>query len=159
MYTICEVIHPQFRELTLKSFLIDYILSCEHTFLKNCNVCVCVVAVDVLAACKRLYVGEQCSSCLAISCNIRQQNLDLTSSLYRCNSMGASIPLLDYKEWLHMQTSHSTYLCLSKNTTVSRPLCACKWGRAMQMDCVYHVLNAKGLQGDLGGDRDPWNWP
>lgn len=32
---------------------------------------------------------------LAISCNIRQQNLDLTSSLYRCNSTGASIPLLD----------------------------------------------------------------
>lgn len=45
----------------------------------------------------RLYVGVTLNL-LAIICGVRQQNLELTSSLYRCNSMGASIPALDYRE-------------------------------------------------------------
>lgn len=35
MYTVCEIVIPKFRELLLKSFLINYILSCELTFLKT----------------------------------------------------------------------------------------------------------------------------
>lgn len=53
---------------------------------------------------------------LAISCNIRQQNLALTSSLYRCNSTGASIPLLDYREGVTAYANFTFNSTLPKQT-------------------------------------------
>ncbi|TMS15837.1 hypothetical protein E3U43_013130 [Larimichthys crocea] len=93
---------------------------------------------------------------LAISCNIRQQNLDPTSSLYRCNSMGASIPLLDYREGvtayanftfntpLPKQTCHPfQYLFVSMCSSVYLSEGElCKWP-------VCILLSAQGPQGDL----------
>lgn len=95
---------------------------------------------------------------LAISCNIRQQNLDLTSSIYRCNSMGASIPLLDYREGATMYANFTFNTPLPKQTcppfqnlcmSVYLFVCVyisegelCKWP-------VFILLSVQGLQGDF----------
>lgn len=53
---------------------------------------------------------------LAIRCSVRQQNSEPTSSLYRCNSTGASIPLLDYREGVTMYANFTFNTPLPKQT-------------------------------------------
>lgn len=43
-----------------KSLLISSSIFCPF---EDCDVCVCIVTLNVLAACKWLYVGVHCSSC------------------------------------------------------------------------------------------------
>ena len=65
---------------------------------------------------------------LAISCVIRQQNLDLTSSLY---SMGASIPALDYRKGISAY-ANSTFDTPLLKQTPSSPDYMCVFLRALK---------------------------
>lgn len=101
---------------------------------------------------------------LAISCNTRQQNLDLTSSQHRCNSTGASIPSSDYRDGV------TAYANFTLNTPLPKQTC-----RLFQNPCVCECVSlciqvresyANGLhvscwqckahQGHLPGDFYLW---
>lgn len=149
---ILYVKYPKFREYWHLNHLLPTLFCPVKIPFEDCDVCVCIVALDVLAACKVAACWRAMLILLAISCNIRQRNLDLTSSLYRCNSTGASIPLLDYREGVTAYANFTLNTPLPKQTRHLFPyprvcvrvfVCVYKWGRAMQMACMYPVCQCE----------------
>lgn len=96
------------------SYLLYFVLWTYH--LKDCDVCVCIVALKHSGCLQVTVCWSATLILLAISCTIWQQNLALTSSLYRCNSMGASIPLLDYREGVTVYANFTFNSTLPKQT-------------------------------------------
>lgn len=60
---MCTVVYPEFRRYRHLFHLLSALFCPVIIPFEDCDVCVCIVALDVLAACKWLYVGEQRSSC------------------------------------------------------------------------------------------------
>lgn len=114
-YIVCKVVYSKFREYGFLNHLFICNLSFEHTIPSLW--CLCLHSCIECSGCLQVAVyWSAMLILLAISCNIRQHKLALTSLLYRCNSMGASMPLLDNRERVTAYANFTFSSTLPKQT-------------------------------------------